>query len=280
MLVMLACGALLLVGVVAAWRWRDYALELPEWASGRRGLATPLRALAWFSTVGMLTGLLVGLFVVGPAGRLAMRLLAVTSPDAQGALTEADQVIGQITLEGTIGFFVFVGLPFGLGVGIINAFTSFLLPRGLVGGAIFGAALLVLFGSVLDPLRGENRDFDVLGPGWLAVMTFSAMAVLTGMVTTPIAGRLGAALGAPKLWWMAWLVPLGLAAAAALVQAPPIAIGIAVLVCAVFIGALLLPPERNAKVWSRGKRLLQGALAAAVVVMLPGFVSALSSIVG
>lgn len=278
-LLMLACGALLLVAVVAAWRWRHYALGLPERASGRAGPAMPLRALAWLSTVGLLTGLLVGLFVVGPAGRLAMRLLAATSPEAQGALTEADEVVGRITVEGTIGFFIFVGLPFGLIVGMTYAFTSFLLPRGLLGGAIFGAAVLVLFGSVLDPLRGDNPDFDVLGPGWLAVMTFSVMAVLTGMVTAPIAGRLGAALGAPKLWWMAWLVPGGVAAAAALVQAPPITIAIVVLAGVVFVAAWQVPPARRARVWSRGKRLLQGVAAAGVLVTLPGFVSAVSSIV-
>ncbi len=46
-----------------------------------------------------------------------MRLLAATSPEAQGVLTEADQVVGDITLSGTVGFFVFAGLPFGLAVG-------------------------------------------------------------------------------------------------------------------------------------------------------------------
>lgn len=276
---MLACGALLLVAVVAAWRWRDYALGPPEEDPGRGGLGVALRALASFSTVGLLTGLLVGLFVVGPAGRLVMRLLAATSPGAQGGLTEADQVIGQITVEGTVAFFVFVGLPFGVSVGITYAFTSFMLPRGLFGGAILGAAVLVLFGSALDPLRGGNPDFDVIGPGWLAVTTFSVMAVLTGMVAAPIAGRLGAALGAPKLWWMAWLVPVGLAAAAALAQGSALTIGIVVLACAVLVGAWLVPPERRVRVWSLGKHLLQGAAAAAVLFRLPSFVSALTSIV-
>ena len=84
-----------------------------------------------------------------------MRLLAVTSPEAQGVLTEADQVVGEITLGGTLGFFVFAGLPFGLAVGIGYALASFVLPRGLLGGAIFGAAMLVVFGSATDPLWAE-----------------------------------------------------------------------------------------------------------------------------
>ena len=42
-----------------------------------------------------------------------MRLLAITSPDAHGAITEAEATIGEITLGGTLGFVVFVGLPAG-----------------------------------------------------------------------------------------------------------------------------------------------------------------------
>ena len=40
-----------------------------------------------------------------------MRLLAITSPDAHGAITEAEATIGEITLGGTLGFVVFSGSP-------------------------------------------------------------------------------------------------------------------------------------------------------------------------
>ena len=47
-----------------------------------------------------------------------MRVLAATSGDgAQGLLTDADEVVGEITLDGTIGFIVFVGI----GAGAITA---------------------------------------------------------------------------------------------------------------------------------------------------------------
>lgn len=276
---MLACGALLVAAAVAASRWRHFSIRLPPWAlESRRGPGTALRTLVWFWAVGILTGLLVGVFVVGPAGRLVMRLLALTSPEAHGVRTEADQVIGEIMLTGTLGFFVFAGLPFGLGVGLIYALTSFVLPRGPFGGAIFGAAVLVIFGSALDPLREDNPDFDILGPGWLAVTAYSVMAVLTGMLTAPIAGRVGVALGAPKLWWTVWLLPLSLIAAAGLAAAPVI-LGVVLVGCALFVGGLLVPTERRDLVWSRGKRTLQAGLAATVVVAVPGFISAVGSIV-
>lgn len=277
---MLACGALLVLAVVAAWRWRRYTLELPEWAAGGDGSrATPFRALVWLLAVALLTGLLVGVLVVGPAGRLAMRLLAATSPDAQGRLTEAQEVIGDISFSGTLGFFIFVGLPGGLMVGITYVLASFLLPRGVLGGAIYGAAVLLVFGSTVDPLREDNPDFDLLGPGWLSVTTFCVMAVLTGILTAPIAARTAVALDRPKLWWVLWMLPVGFLGVGALASVPA-----ALLACVigfvVFVGALLVPSERRTVVWHRGKRVLQVVLAVVVAAGAPEFVSAASAIVG
>lgn len=280
MLLMLACGALLLIAVVAAWRWRHYILELPDWAAGGESdRATPFRALVWLLAVALLTGLLVGVLVVGPAGRLAMRLLAATSPDVQGQLTEADQVIGEISFSGTLGFFVFVGLPGGLMVGLTYVLASFLLPRGVLGGAIYGAAVLVLFGSTIDPLREENPDFDLVGPGWLSVTTFCVMAVLTGILAAPIAGRIAAALHEPKVWWLLWLLPLGFLGLGALAVVPA-ALLACLIGCVVLVAALLVPAERRTVVWHRGKRLLQAVLALLVAAAAPTFVSAASAIVG
>jgi hypothetical protein len=233
----------------------------------------------WLLTVALLTGLLVGTFVVGPAARLAMRLLAAASPDSQGRLTEAEEVVGEISLDGTLAIFVFIGLPLGMVVGIVYAFVSWVLPRGVAGGALLGASLLVIFGSRVDPLREDNPDFDIVGPGWLSITTFTAMAVLTGILTAPIAGRIGAALQTPRLWWLAWGLPLGLFAAAALSAEPAAAVAV-VIGCLVFVAAVRVPRERRAVVWRRGRIVVQGILAATVGVALPGFVSAVSTIAG
>ena len=136
-----------------------------------------------------------------------MRLLAATSPESKGFLTEAQESVGRITLGGTIGFIIFVGLAFGVAAGLTYVFVSFALPRGIGGGILFGAALLVVFGSHIDPLVPENHDFAIVGPGWLAVVAFTALAVLTGAVTAPFAGRVAAALPAPRPRWTWWLVP-------------------------------------------------------------------------
>ena len=38
-------------------------------------------------------------------------------------------------------------------------------PAGWLGGLTFGAGLLVVLGTTADPLRDENPDFDIVGPG-------------------------------------------------------------------------------------------------------------------
>jgi len=276
---MLGCGVLVVVAVVLAWRWRGYVLSLPTWATPvDGGSARPGRAFAWLAAVALLTGLLVGVLVVGPAGRLAMRLLAATSPEAQGRTTEADQVVGQITLSGTLAFFIFVGVPFGLAVGVAYALAAFILPRGMAGGAVFGVASLVVFGSTLDPLRSDNPDFDIVGPGWMSVTVFAVMAVLTGMLTAPIAGRFGAALAYPKKWWAVWMVPVGVVAVAVLATVPVALMAVAA-GALVFVSALLVSARSRERYWGRGKTAIQAALGAAVVVAVPGFVSAVSTIV-
>ena len=65
-----------------------------------------------------------------------------------------------------------------------------MLPRGRAGGIVLGLALLVLAGAQLDPLRPDNFDFNLVGPGWLSLVAFTALAVFQGMLTWALAGRL------------------------------------------------------------------------------------------
>jgi hypothetical protein len=72
-----------------------------------------------------------------------------------------------------------------------------LLPAGRLGGVVFGVGLLVVFGTTVDPLRRDNPDFDIVGPGWLSVLVFASLAVAFGggagggalMSLADIAGR-------------------------------------------------------------------------------------------
>ena len=145
--------------------------------------------------IALVAGFWAGLLVTGPAVRLVMRLLAVTSgDDAQRRLTEADEVVGQIQLEGTVGLLVFGGILPGFLSAAVYVLGRRLLPDGRLGGVAFGALHLVLAATRIDPLRPDNPDFTFLGPGWLSVVTFAAAVVLHGMAVAAIARRYSAAL--------------------------------------------------------------------------------------
>ena len=69
-----------------------------------------------------------------------MRLLAVTAGDeAQGRITEAEEIVGEITVDGTIGFIVFNGIVGGVLAAAIYLVIRRLLPPRWLGGLAFGA---------------------------------------------------------------------------------------------------------------------------------------------
>ena len=45
-------------------------------------------------------------------------------------------------------------------------------------------------GSRLDPLRADNFDFALVGPDWLSIVAFTALALFQGMLTWAVAARL------------------------------------------------------------------------------------------
>ena len=57
--------------------------------------------------------------------------------------------------------------------------------------------LLVLAGSRLDPLRADNFDFALVGPDWLSVLLFAALALFQGMLVVAVAAALSGALPSP-----------------------------------------------------------------------------------
>ena len=222
---MTVMGLLLVVGVVVTLRWGGIAYRPwdPEVGDGTDPAAavpavppsvrtTVLRYLRGVA-IALVAGFWAGALVTGPAVRLIMRLLAVTAgDDAQGGITEADEVVGQINLDGTIGLYIFGGLLPGLLSGAIYVLVRRWLPAGMLGGVVFGALHLVIAATRIDPLRPENPDFDLVGPGWLSVTTFGLACVFHGMAVAAIANRYSTELPpvvASRAAWIRALVPLG-----------------------------------------------------------------------
>jgi len=101
--------------------------------------------------------------------------------------------VGRISVDGTLGFVVFTGLFVGLATGTLYLLLHRWLPAGRAGGLAYGALLLVVAATRIDPLRRGNPDFDLVGPGWASVLAFAGLVVFHGVLVAALAGRLSRA---------------------------------------------------------------------------------------
>lgn len=164
--------------LVAAFRHRD-ATRPPPFDEGI-GSSTGQRVRAAVQRVSALAsaGLVAGVLVLGLGLRLMMRIIAATSPDSvQGRRTDAEEIVGEISLGGSTFLVIFGGAVGGvfavLGWIVFRPwFPERSVAAGLVVAAI-GAGLLARPSGLIDP---DNHDFVILSPVWLAlVMTFAVL---------------------------------------------------------------------------------------------------------
>jgi hypothetical protein len=284
MWMIVVCAVLVLAGLVAAVRWGGLTVQPPAPPSPEAAgppeqppIGLAVRRYLWYLTLAVTSGVGAGILAAGAGGRLVMRLLAVTAgADAQGRVTEAGEVVGRISVDGTLGFVVFTGLFFGLATGTLYLLLRRWLPAGRAGGLAYGALLLVVAGTRLDPLRPGNPDFDLVGPGWVSVLAFTALAVFHGVLVAALAGRISRALPLPGAG------PRAIAAHAPLLLLLPL--GSAVLLVAI-VGVMVALASQVPGVvaaWRDRRSVMVGrvALAAVAVVALPGFTSAVVDILG
>jgi hypothetical protein len=263
--VLAVMAATLVGGVVLTLRW----LALPY----RAGEGPPAVRYVRGVAVALVAGFWAGILVTGPAVRLAMRLLAVTAgDDAQRRFTEADEIVGRVDVGGTIALVVFGGILPGLLSGGIYVLVRRLLPAGVWGGVVFGLLHLVVAATRLDPLRPDNPDFDLVGPGWLSVLTFGLAAVAHGMAVAAFAARYSAALPpeapATRAAWVRVLLPLVLPALLVVLLIPVVVVLAAGLAVAAVAGRLpaVMRAVRSPRVVTAGRL----ALAVLALALLPG----------
>jgi hypothetical protein len=268
---MALCGVAVLFGVVCIVRWGGMDLRpAPE-------SPDVYRRYVWYVAIAVLAGIGAGFLMAGPGGRLVMRLLAVTAgDDAQGRLTEAEETVGRITTGGTIGLVIFTGLFFGITSGFLYLVVHRWLPHGRLRGLAFGSLLFVVGATQIDPLRKDNPDFDIVGPGWLALVAFAALVLLHGMVVAALAARVSH--GLPLLGAR----PRALIGHAPLLLLLPIVfIAVPLVIGAGVAGVIARRPDLMARLRSR-QVMIGGWVVLAVValVTLPGAVSAVVDIAG
>ena len=161
-----------------------------------------------------LAGIVAGVLVGGLLGRVIMRISGfMAGPALAGVHTENGNVVGDITLAGTIALIMFVGLPSGILGGLLYALLEPWLGRLRPWhGLAYGLALLATAGfTFLDPV---NFDFRRFGVPVLNVAMFAALFVLFGAATAWLfervrelrAGATGVARAVDVLAWLALLL--------------------------------------------------------------------------
>ncbi|HYZ92012.1 MAG TPA: hypothetical protein VFA34_06405 [Actinomycetota bacterium] len=222
------------LAIVVRWGRLDSSFRAEE-----PGIASAVRRLCVLEVSGIIAGALVG----GLGSRLMMRIMAATSgAAAQGRVTEADEIVGRVTQEGTVGLLLFVGIGFGLvGAMMLAVVGRFLFRRAWLGGMVLGILALGIFART-DPLSPDNSDFTILSPVALAVGMICALFVLYGMTVVSLSARLERSF--PRLEWKARslvaYIPL------LLLAFPPFPLAV---LGAIGIGALCSQAPRLADAW-------------------------------
>jgi hypothetical protein len=178
-----------------------------------------LIGLARHISVAGIAGLITGMLVGGVGGRLFMRIAGAANPGARGRTTEAGFTVGRITLDGTLGLVVFVGLFVGVGGAVLYIiFRPWLHRAGKWRGVAFGVLLFAIGSATSDILNPDNVDFLILGNGGLLVAMIFGLFIGFGVLIDWLFGvlhlRLPAAESRPARAMYSTLAVLGLVLAA------------------------------------------------------------------
>ena len=173
----------------------------------RRALTLLRRPAVLRLTSSIGSAVICGIVVGGIGGRMVMRLSALAADESRiGMITENGNVIGRITVEGTVALLLFVGLITGVSVGLFLFALRTVLPRRFLPATI-SAVLLALGGAIaIDP---GNIDFVILGNRALNVAMLIALFPAFGALFVVIAERLDRWLVRPPLAGIASLSLLG-----------------------------------------------------------------------
>jgi hypothetical protein len=227
----------------------------------------------------VIPGFIVGLLVGGVGSRVAMRVMAMTSPLATGLETDFGATVGEITVGGTI-FLLFGGAVVGVFGSIVYAAVQRWLPgRGLGQGLVFGVLLLALFSrALIDP---GNEDLVILTPPALAIAMFGSLFILYGLVFVRLKERLEPVLSRPARPWLG-IAMVVLAVPSVLLGLPALIIigGLYAVGGLVVAGILLLlaRSRRTSGAWRSHTVTVVGRVVVAVLSLL-GAALAVTSVV-
>ena len=156
---------------------------------------------SWFDlarhvVIGGVAGVAAGLLIGGVGSRIFMRVAGAAS-GGRGArrTTEAGFRVGDITIDGTLGLVIFVGLFAGIvGAALYLAARPFLGWAGRWRGLAFGLVLFALTSATSDIMNPDNPDFIILGNQPLVVAMIVVLFITFGVTIDWLFGWLDARL--------------------------------------------------------------------------------------
>ena len=149
----------------------ETASDTPKWALLSRSI---------FS--GGLAGLLAGILFLGIGSRLAMRIVAILNPENAGTRTDAGEIVGAITVGGTVALVIFMGIFGGIFAGGIWVLVRERLPNSLsLRLPLAGVAATVIGSFAL--IDANNSDFRLFDPVGFNLVMFMMLVGLTGSAT-------------------------------------------------------------------------------------------------
>lgn len=120
-----------------------------------------------------------GMVLGGIGSRVFMVVARLMAPERRGAITEAGNVVGEVTFAGSFFLILFAGVFTAVGVGVLIGITQpWLAGSGAWEGPIVGWLVLAVFSrAVIEP---ENFDFFLLGDQAVTVAMIAALGVGAG----------------------------------------------------------------------------------------------------
>lgn len=164
-----------------------------------RSAAWPIGEVMRDIARGGIAGIIVGIVVAGLGGRLLMRLATILHENTVGATTEAGEVIGEITLNGTLALITFGGLGMGLVAGTIWVIVGPWVPGRGVARALVTAGAAIALGTPLLVQR-TNIDFAILDHDPVVVALLIGLVGLVGFSIALVDDALDARLPHPHRW--------------------------------------------------------------------------------
>jgi hypothetical protein len=132
---------------------------------------------------GGLAGVAGGVVVGGLGGRVVMMVAARLNPDATGRLTEAGEIVGAFTLNGTLALILFGGVFAGFAAGVTWVVISPWVPWSGWRRWLFAAPLGISLGAFLL-IRASNIDFRILDADAVIV---AMLLGLVGLIAAAVA---------------------------------------------------------------------------------------------